>query len=225
MRSTIAIAFALLLFNCNAVKNTNSTQRGAGIGVAAGAIAGGLIQGNLKGALIGAAIGGASGGIIGNVMDKQARKIEEAIPGAEVERVGEGIHVIFGENSGVNFATNKSDLTATSKENLDGVAKILTEFPDTNISIQGHTDNTGREEYNQQLSLKRADSVAQYLSDKGVSFSRFNIEAFGQSAPRYDNSTSEGRAQNRRVEMAISANQEMIQDAQTKVKIKHKGIH
>tara|TARA_R110001592_G_scaffold312206_1_gene587350 strand:+ start:87968 stop:88639 length:672 start_codon:yes stop_codon:yes gene_type:complete len=216
MRSTIAIALALLLFNCNSVKNANNTQKGAGIGAVTGAIAGGIIQGNLKGALIGAAIGGASGGVIGNVMDKQARKIEEAIPGAEVERVGEGIHVIFGENSGVNFATNKSELTATSKENLEGVAKILLEFPDTNISIQGHTDNTGKEDYNLQLSRKRADSVAKFLSDKGVSYSRFNIEAFGQSAPRFDNTTSEGRAQNRRVEMAISANQEMIEDAQAK---------
>ena len=95
LNSTKAIALALLLLNCNAIKNANNTQKGAGIGVAAGAIAGGIIGGNLKGALIGAAIGGVSGGVIGNVMDKQARKIEEAIPGADVERVGEGIHVIF----------------------------------------------------------------------------------------------------------------------------------
>jgi len=204
---TKAIALALLLMNCNAIKNANNTQKGAGIGVAAGAIAGGIIGGNLKGALIGAAIGGVSGGVIGNVMDKQARKIEEAIPGADVERVGEGIHVIFGENSGVNFATSKSDLTASSKRNLDRVAEIL---------IQGHTDNTGKEDFNMQLSRKRAESVAQYLSNKGVLFSRFNIEAFGENAPRYDNNTTEGRAQNRRVEMAISANQEMIEDAQAK---------
>ena len=216
LKSTIVITITLFLVSCNAIKNANNTQKGAGIGIAAGAIAGGIIGGNLKGALIGAAIGGVSGGIIGNVMDKQARKIEEAIPGAEVERVGEGIHVIFDENSGVNFATNKSDLTTTSKLNLDRVAKVLIEFPDTNITIQGHTDNTGKNDYNLDLSRKRAQSVAEYLSSKGVLLSRFNIEAFGEDAPRYDNNTTEGRAQNRRVEMAISANQEMIEDAQAK---------
>lgn len=101
-------------------------------------------------------------------------------------------------------------------QNLDRVAEILVEFPDTNITIQGHTDNTGNKDFNLQLSKKRAESVAQYLSNKGVLFSRFNIEAFGQDAPRYDNNTTQGRAQNRRVEMAISANEEMIQDAQAK---------
>ena len=216
MKSIMVITIALFLVSCNAVKNANNTQKGAGIGVAAGAIAGGIIGGGLKGALIGAAIGGVSGAIIGNVMDKQARKIEEAIPGAEVDRVGEGIHVIFDENSGVNFATNKSDLTTTSKLNLDRVAKVLIEFPDTNITIQGHTDNTGNDDYNLDLSRKRAQSVAEYLSSKGVLLSRFNIEAFGEEAPRYDNNTTQGRAQNRRVEMAISANQEMIEDAQAK---------
>ncbi|MCX7546339.1 OmpA family protein [Xanthomarina sp. F1114] len=216
LRTTLAISIVLCLISCNAMKNANKTQKGAGIGVASGAIAGGIIGGNLKGALIGAAIGGVSGAIIGNVMDKQARKIEEAIPGAEVERVGEGIHVVFDENSGVNFATNKSDLTSKSEENLDKVAKILIEFPDTNITIQGHTDNTGKNDYNLSLSRKRAESVAEYLSSNGVSFSRFRIEALGEDAPRYDNNTVEGRAQNRRVEMAISANQEMIEDAQAK---------
>jgi len=216
LKTTLVITITLCLVSCNAIKNANKTQKGAGIGIAAGAIAGGIIGGNLKGALIGAAIGGVSGGIIGNVMDKQARKIEEAIPGAEVDRVGEGIHVIFDENSGVNFATNKSDLSTTSRLNLDKVAEVLIEFPDTNITIQGHTDNTGNDDYNLDLSKKRAESVAKYLSSKGVLFARFNIEAFGEYSPRYDNNTSQGRAQNRRVEMAISANQDMIQDAQAK---------
>ena len=216
MKTTLVMTITLFLVSCNALKNANSSQKGAGIGIATGAIAGGIIGGNLKGALIGAAIGGVSGGVIGNVMDKQARKIEDAIPGAEIERVGEGIHVIFDENSGINFDTNKSDLTTTSKLNLDKIAKVLIEFPETNITIQGHTDNTGNEDYNLNLSKKRSDSVARYLSSKGVLFSRFNIEALGEVAPRYDNNTTQGRAQNRRVEMAISANQEMIQDAQAK---------
>lgn len=216
LKITLVTTITLTLVSCNTLKNANNTQKGAGIGLAAGAIAGGIIGGNLKGALIGAAIGGASGGIIGNVMDKQARKIEEAIPGAEVDRVGEGIHVIFDENSGVNFATNKSDLTASSRLSLDKVAKVLIEFPDTNITIQGHTDNTGNDNYNLNLSRERAESVAKYLASKGVLSLRFNVEAFGEDAPRYDNSTSQGRAQNRRVEMAISANEDMIKDAQAK---------
>jgi len=216
LRTTLVLTITLCLLSCNAIKNANNTQKGAGIGIAAGAVAGVIIGGDLKGALIGAAIGGASGGVIGNIMDKQARKIEEAIPGAEVERVGEGIHVIFDENSGVNFSTNKSDLTTLSRQNLDKIAKVLIEFPDTNITIQGHTDNTGDNTYNLNLSRKRAESVAKYLEMKGVLSSRFNIEALGEDAPRYDNNTSQGRAKNRRVEMAISANQDMIQDAQAK---------
>ena len=216
LKTTLVMTVILLLVSCKALKNASTSQKVAGIGIATGAIAGGIIGGNLKGALIGAVIGGVSGGIIGNEMDKQARKIEDAIPGAEIERVGEGIHVVFDENSGINFDTNKSDLTNFSKLNLDKIAKVLIEFPETNITIQGHTDNTGNEDYNLNLSKKRSDSVARYLSSKGVLFSRFNIEALGEVAPRYDNNTTQGRAQNRRVEMAISANQEMIQDAQAK---------
>jgi outer membrane protein OmpA-like peptidoglycan-associated protein len=216
LKTTLVMTVILLLVSCKALKNASNSQKVAGIGIATGAIAGGIIGGNLKGALIGAAIGGVSGGIIGNEMDKQARKIEDAIPGAEIQRVGEGIHVVFDENSGINFDTNKSDLTNFSKLNLDKIAKVLVEFPETNITIQGHTDNTGNEDYNLNLSKKRSDSVARYLSSKGVLFSRFNIEALGEVAPRYDNNTTQGRAQNRRVEMAISANQEMIQDAQAK---------
>ena len=203
-----------LFFNCTAIQNANRTQKGAGIGAASGAIIGGLIGGDLKGALIGAAIGGASGGVIGNIMDKQAKEISEAVPGADVERVGEGLHLVFDENSGVNFATNKSDLTNESKMNLDKVSKILREFPDTKISIQGHTDNTGKDEYNMSLSKKRAESVANYLVTKGVSRSRLSIQAMGETSPRFDNNTAEGRSKNRRVEMGIVANDRMIRDAQ-----------
>ena len=203
-----------LFFNCTALQNANKTQKGAGIGVATGALIGGLIGGDLKGALIGAAIGGASGGIIGNIMDKQAKKISEAVPGAEVERVGEGIHLVFDENSGINFATNKSDLTSVAKSNLDKVSKILIEFPDTKISIQGHTDNTGKEEYNLTLSKKRAESVTNYLVSKGIAKNRLSTEAMGETNPRFDNNTADGRSKNRRVEMAIVANDQMIKDAQ-----------
>ena len=214
--SIYALSLSILLsFNlgCTAIQNSNKTQRGAGIGVAAGALAGGLIGGNLGGALIGAAIGGAAGGIIGNQMDKQADKIEEAVPGAEVKRVGEGIQIIFDDKSGVSFAFDSADLTPEAKANLDAVAEVFLEFPDTDLMIEGHTDSVGDENYNMKLSKRRADAVVAYLKTKGVAGNRFSVEAFGETRPRFDNSTKEGQAKNRRVEIGVAANDKMIQDA------------
>lgn len=202
-----------LNLSCTAIQNSNKTQRGAGIGVAAGALVGGLIGGNIGGALIGAAIGGAAGGIIGNQMDKQADKIEEAVPGAEVKRVGEGIQIIFDDKSGVNFGFDSADLTAEATKNLDAVAEIFIEFPDTELMIEGHTDSVGDENYNLKLSKRRADSVVAYLKSKGVAGNRFKVEAFGETRPRFDNATKEGQTKNRRVEIGVAANEQMIQDA------------
>lgn len=216
LKYSVAIMLSFAILGCSAVQNANKTQKGAVLGAAGGALVGGLIGGNLKGALIGAAVGGASGAVIGNVMDKQAQKIETAVPGAEVERVGEGILINFDENSGVNFATNKADLTATSKANLDKVVNVFLEFPDTNILVQGHTDSTGSEAYNMELSKKRAKSVVDYLISKGVAANRLSMEGLGQSMPRFDNSTAEGRSKNRRVEIAVIANEQMIEDARAK---------
>jgi outer membrane protein OmpA-like peptidoglycan-associated protein len=215
-KCAIAISLSFAILGCSSVQNANKTQKGAVLGAAGGALVGGLIGGNLKGALIGAAVGGASGAVIGNVMDKQAQKIETAVPGAEVERVGEGILINFDENSGVNFATNKADLTATSKANLDKVVNVFLEFPDTNILVQGHTDNTGSEAYNLELSKKRAQTVVDYLKSKGVAANRLSMEGLGQTMPRFDNSTAEGRSKNRRVEIAVVANEQMIEDARAK---------
>ncbi|WP_159023243.1 OmpA family protein [Formosa sp. L2A11] len=209
----IALMFSLSFVSCNAIKNANSTQKGAGVGVAGGALIGGLIGGNITGALIGAAVGGAAGGLIGNSMDKQADKIEEALPGAEVKRVGEGIQVVFDENSGVTFATNKAELTTKAKENLDAIADVFLEFPDTNLLVEGHTDSTGSEDYNMTLSEKRAQSVVSYLQNKGVTSNRFEVTAYGETRPRFDNTTEEGRSKNRRVEIGVSANKDMIEDA------------
>lgn len=210
------IAVTLVLFltvGCQAVKNSNNTQKGAGIGVLAGALAGGLIGGNIKGALIGAAIGGAAGGVIGHVMDKQADKIEQAVPGAEVRRVGEGIQVVFDDKSGVNFAFDSANLTDTSKKNLDAIAEVFNEFPDTNLMVEGHTDDIGNADYNMSLSKRRAESVAKYLETKGVAKNRFSVTGFGETRPRFDNSTKDGQVKNRRVEIGVSANKEMIDDA------------
>lgn len=209
---SLAVIFSLNL-SCTAIQNSNKTQRGAGLGVAAGALVGGLIGGNIGGALIGAAIGGAAGGIIGKQMDKQADKIEQAVPGAEVKRIGEGIQIIFDDKSGVNFGFDSADLTADAKKNLDAVAEIFLEFPDTELMIEGHTDNVGDDNYNMKLSKRRADSVANYLKAKGVSSNRFKVEAFGETRPRFKNDTKEDQAKNRRVEIGVAANEQMIQDA------------
>lgn len=214
--TSISLALAVVLsftVSCTAIQNSNKTQRGAGIGVAGGALVGGLIGGNIGGALIGAAVGGVAGGLIGNHMDKQANKISEAVPGAEVKRVGEGIQIIFDDKSGVNFAFNSADLTADAKKNLNAVAEIFIEFPDTELMIEGHTDDVGAAEYNMKLSKRRADSVVAYLKAHGVAANRFSVKAFGETAPRFDNATKEGQAKNRRVEIGVSANEQMIQDA------------
>jgi outer membrane protein OmpA-like peptidoglycan-associated protein len=202
-----------LIASCGAMQNANRTQKGAAGGAAGGALIGGLLGGGVKGVLIGAAIGGAAGGLIGNSMDKQADKIEEAVPGAEVERVGEGIQIVFDEKSGVNFAFNSADLTATAKTNLNAVAEVFLEFPDTDLLIEGHTDSVGDAGYNMDLSRRRAQAVADYMQSQGVSSSRVTVKALGETSPRFDNATKEGQAKNRRVEVGVVANEQMIEDA------------
>ncbi len=208
-----------ILTSCEAAKNTNNTQRGAAIGVAAGAVLGAVIGNNVKGgsselgAVLGGVVGGVAGGVIGNKMDKQAREIKEALPGAEVERVGEGIKLVLGENA-VRFDTSKSTLTAQAKANLDKLIPVFQSYADTDITIFGYTDSTGSIEFNQKLSEQRATSVKNYLAGKGLSVARFTTKGLGIADPIADNETVEGRSKNRRVEFAITANDKMIQDAQ-----------
>ncbi len=223
-KMAVALMAIAMLTSCEAVKNANNTQKGAVIGTAAGAVIGGIIGNNVKkknsalGAVIGGVVGGVAGGVIGKQMDKQAQKIESEIPGAEVTRVGEGIDVVFDENSGVYFATNKYDLNAKSRANLDKLAGIFKEYPDTNIIVEGHTDSTGDDKYNMTLSKNRADAVTKYLISKGLDAGRFTTYAHGETLPKYDNSTAEGRAKNRRVELGIVANEKMKREAQEQVK-------
>ena len=207
------------LTSCDAVKNTNNTQRGAGIGAVAGGVLGAVLGNNLgkggkgaMGAVLGGVIGGVAGGVIGNKMDKQAREIGTALPGAEVVRVGEGIKLVLNENA-VRFDTNKSTLTPTAKANLDKLVLVFNEYPDTNIMIYGYTDSTGSAEYNLKLSQERATSVNNYLVSKGLLASRFSTTGLGIADPIATNDTPEGRTQNRRVEFAITANDKMVQDA------------
>ncbi len=220
MNKFIAILFAsTLLFGCEATRNANKTQKGAVIGATGGAVIGGIIGNNTKGgntalgAIIGGVVGGAAGGYIGSRMDEQAKKIEQEIPGAEVERVGEGINVTFDEASGVYFDTEKYNINAKSQETLNKLAGIFAEYPSTNILVEGHTDDTGSESYNLTLSKNRAQAVTSYLVNNGVSSGRFDTKWYGEGQPKYDNTTADGRAKNRRVELAIVASEELKEEA------------
>lgn len=214
-----ALVGNVILSGCSAVKNANNTQKGAVIGAGSGAIIGGILGNNLGkggntalGAVIGGVVGGTVGGLIGNKMDKQAREIETALPGAQVERVGEGIRLVLGENS-VNFDFNKATLTAKAKQNLDKLVPVFKEYADTNIKIYGFTDSKGADEYNLNLSNQRATAVKNYLATKGLVSSRFTVVGMGEAEPIASNDTEEGRSSNRRVEFAIVANDKMIEDA------------
>lgn len=216
---SLSMALIISLTGCTAIQNANNTQKGAAIGAGGGAVIGGVIGNNVGkgntalGAILGAVIGGAAGGLIGNRMDKQADKIEAAVPGAEVKRVGEGIQVIFDDRSGVNFAFDSANLTADAKKNLDAIAEVLLEFPDTDLFIEGHTDSVGNDQYNMELSKKRAEAVVNYLVSDNIAKERFTVVAFGETKPRFENTTKDGQAKNRRVEIGISANEEMIENA------------
>lgn len=204
---------AILLSGCASMKKST---KGAAIGTAAGGAMGAVIgraSGNTGlGAIIGATVGGATGAVIGRKMDKQAEEIKKTVPDAKVERVGEGIVVEF--NSNVLFAFDKSNLSGDSESTLNKLVTVLTKYPDTNIELQGHTDDKGSDKYNQSLSERRAKEVSRYLKDKGVTAQRVTVKGFGETIPKYDNSTESGRAQNRRVEFLISANEKMKAEAE-----------
>ncbi|MBV1923041.1 MAG: OmpA family protein [Flavobacteriaceae bacterium] len=219
------LAFAMLLTfsfsSCEATKNANNKQKGAVIGAAGGAILGAILGNNIGkggngevGAVIGGVVGGAAGVLIGSKMDKQAQEIENEIPGAEVERVDDGIVITFDENSGVNFDTGKYNINATSRDNLDKLTGILQEYSDTNVLVIGHTDSVGSDESNMLLSERRAKAVTNYFtSTKGLGANRFTTNWYGEQTPIGDNATTEGRAQNRRVNIVIVPNEKMKEDA------------
>ncbi len=212
--SLLVLLSAMLLFaGCS---SWNKTQKGAVVGTTAGGAAGAVIgraSGNTAlGAIIGAAVGGASGAIIGRQMDKQAEEIAKTVPDAKVERVGEGIVVEF--NSSILFGFDKSGLSNDAKLNLDKLVTVLDNYADTNIEIQGHTDSKGSEAYNQDLSVQRTRKVSYYLTDKGINSDRLTVKGFGETLPKYENDTENGRSQNRRVEFLITANEKMKAEAE-----------
>lgn len=193
------------------------TMIGAGGGAALGAIIGKIAGNTAVGAAIGGAVGAGAGAIIGHKMDK-AKKEAEAVKNAQVEGVKDAngldaVKVTF--DSGILFATNKADLNAASKSSLQQFANVLKQNSDCDVAIIGHTDNTGSDAINNPLSVNRATSVSNYLKSLGVSASQIkSVEGQGSTNPVADNSTAEGRKQNRRVEVYMYASQKMIQDAQ-----------
>lgn len=207
-----------LTTSCDSIKNMNDAQIAGAIGATVGAVAGGVVGNNVKGmntatgAAIGAVVGGAAGVLIGHQMDKQAREIQQAVPAANVERVGEGIHLVLGENA-VRFDLNKSTLTPAAKANLEKLIPVFQNYKDTNIAIYGYTDNTGSADHNLQLSNDRANTVKTYLATKGLVADRFSTQGMGIQDPIAGNDTDAGRSQNRRVEFVILANDKMVQDA------------
>jgi outer membrane protein OmpA-like peptidoglycan-associated protein len=210
-RLLAAVLVAALVFGVFGCASMSRRDKGVAIGAGAGAVVGAAIGGQSDntalGAILGAAVGGAAGGIIGNYMDKQAEEMQQDLEGAKVERVGEGIKITF--DSGILFDVDKSDLRPEAKANLEDLAKILNKYEDTNILIEGHTDSDGSESYNLALSERRARSVASYLAMQNVSSGRMTITWYGESQPVADNSTAEGKQLNRRVEVAVMANDDL----------------
>lgn len=212
-----ALCAAMVLSGCNVSNTAKGTAIGAGGGAALGAIIGKIAGNTAVGAIIGGAVGAGAGAIIGHKMDK-AKKEAEAVQNAQVESVKDAngldaVKVTF--DSGILFATNKADLNAASKSSLQQFANVLKQNADCDVAIIGHTDNTGSDAINNPLSEKRAMSVSNYLRSLGVSASQIkSVEGQGSVNPVADNSTAEGRKQNRRVEVYMYASQKMIQDAQ-----------
>ncbi|RDV13187.1 OmpA family protein [Pontibacter diazotrophicus] len=193
------------------------TTKGGIIGAGGGAVIGGLIGNRLgntaAGAIVGAAVGGATGAVIGRRMDKQAEELEKTMEGAKVERVGEAIRVNF--DSGILFQVNSAELSPNAKRDIDKLAKTLKDYNGTNVIIEGHTDNTGSYDLNQRLSERRAEAVASYARSLGVENGRLQAKGYSFDQPIADNTTVEGRQQNRRVEIIIVANEELKQAAET----------
>jgi outer membrane protein OmpA-like peptidoglycan-associated protein len=212
VKINVVLAVALcvstaLLMGCGASK----AVQGGVIGAAGGAVLGGAVgyaAGNTAaGAIIGATVGGVTGALIGHHMDKQAEEMRQDLKNAKIERVGEGIKITF--DSGILFETNSSQLQPAAKTNIESLAGVLNKYPDTNILIEGDTDNTGTDEYNQKLSERRAQAVADYQKSLGVAGSRISTVGLGETNAIASNDTEAGRQQNRRVEIAIFANDKM----------------
>ena len=200
------------MFAASACQTLNTKkEQGAVIGATGGAVVGGVIGhatgSTARGAIIGAAIGGAAGAIIGHQMDQKAKEIQAKVPGAIVTREGEGLVVTFA--SGLLFDFDSDQLRAESKRNLDSLAKSLASFGDSKLLLVGHTDSVGTASYNLGLSQRRAGAVAEYLITRGVPGSRLATSGRGESDPIASNDTDADRQLNRRVEVVVTAGDNM----------------
>jgi outer membrane protein OmpA-like peptidoglycan-associated protein len=208
-----SLAFATMLVACTTLnpysgeKQTSKSTKGAVIGAASGAVAG-VISGDdsrerRKRALIGAGVGALAGGAVGYYMDRQEAKLREQLTGTGVQVVRQGDHIVLSMPGNITFATDSADLNSGFYEVLDSVALVLSEYDKTLIEIAGHTDNTGSDEYNQSLSVRRATSVEDYLKSRKIAPLRMEAFGLGEKYPVADNSTTEGRQLNRRVELTL----------------------
>lgn len=224
MRKSISLVLMgglIILAGCQSMSNTAKGgiiggASGAAIGAGIGALAGKDGKSTAIGAAIGGAVGTTAGVLIGKKMDKQKAELER-IEGAKVESVKDAndldaIRVTF--DSGILFATGKSNLSEASKTALTNFANSLKNTPETDVTIYGHTDNTGSRDINVKVSQERAQSVANFLMQKGITESRLTTKGMAFDQPVADNSTAAGRTQNRRVEVYISANENMIKEAE-----------
>jgi len=209
-RAGVASAIVMLLAAAGC-QTLNKKEQGAIIGAAGGAVAGGVIGhatgSTARGAIIGAAVGGAAGAIIGHQMDQKAKEIQAKVPGAVVTREGEGLVVTF--ESGLLFDFDSDQLRDASKANLTNLANSLSEFGDSKLLLVGHTDDKGTDTYNEDLSRRRANAVASYLISRGVPSGRVATSGRGESEPIAPNDTDANRQKNRRVEVAITAGDQM----------------
>jgi len=206
----VGIVVACVTAGCTTVnpytqeQQTSKAVKGAGIGAAVGAVAGLLTKGDkLENALIGAGVGALAGGGVGYYMDVQEAKLRQRLAGTGVSVTRNGDNITLNMPSSITFALNSSDLNAQFYNALDGVSLVLKEYNKTVIEVAGHTDSTGSDQYNQQLSQRRASAVASYLGSHGVDNQRLLPVGAGESYPIASNDSESGRAANRRVEMTI----------------------
>lgn len=209
-RSRFGMTVIVLALTLSTVGCSTNLRTGALGGAAAGAAIGGLASGSARGAIIGAAIGGAAGAAIGGVMDSQAEDLQDKLPNAKVERVGEGIQVTF--DSGILFDVNQALLRSAAQQNLSDLVASLEEYEGTDVLVVGHTDATGEASYNQGLSERRADAARTYLLGAGLDTDRVRAMGMGEEEPVDTNDTDAGRQANRRVEVAIFASEAMQQE-------------
>lgn len=206
-RSMAVITMGTTTFALTACASMNRKEKGAVIGASAGGVVGGVIGKNngstARGAIIGAVVGGAAGAVIGHQMDQQAKELKFDIPGATVERVGEGIQVTF--ESGLLYDVDSDAIRSEGAQNLRNLAASLKRYPNTDLLIVGHTDATGTTTYNQSLSERRARNAADYLAIQGVNATRLKASGLGETEPIASNDTEAGRQKNRRIEVAIYA--------------------